>query len=85
MRCGSTVSAPVRASRSGRPRPGGGPLHLSQVVGTATLDEGITRIPVAATAAPMSEVLVWITRLGPAGDRFRTSLSEAGFTAFDGP
>ncbi|MHC6211738.1 hypothetical protein [Rhodococcus sp. AH-ZY2] len=64
---------------------GGGPLHLSQVVGTATLDEGITRIPVAATAAPMSEVLVWITRLGPAGDRFRTSLSEAGFTAFDGP
>ncbi|KOS57797.1 hypothetical protein [Rhodococcus rhodochrous] len=64
---------------------GGGPLHLSQVVGTATLDEGITRIPVAATAAPMSEVLVWITRLGPAGDRFRTSLSEVGFTTFDGP
>ncbi|MGX7730791.1 hypothetical protein ACWPOB_16160 [Rhodococcus sp. 2H158] len=80
-----SLSAGSRVEIRTAPR-GGGPHHASQTIGGAVLVSGVTRIPVAATAAPMSEVLVWITELAAAGpDRFRTSLSELGFSGDTGP
>jgi putative peptidoglycan lipid II flippase len=80
-----SLSAGSRVEIRTAPR-GGGPDHAARTIGGAVLVSGVTRIPVAATAAPMSEVLVWITELAAVGPgRFRTSLSEVGFSGDTGP
>lgn len=80
-----SLSAGSRVEIRTAPR-GGGPHPAAQTIGGAVLVSGVTRIPVAATAAPMSEVLVWITELAAVGPgRFRTSLSEVGFSGDAGP
>lgn len=65
-----------------RTAPNDGPtLDQTQVIGEATLGEGVTEIPVAADQ-PSKFVLVWITDLGKAANnQNQTSIADLGFTA----
>nr|WP_231390197.1 murein biosynthesis integral membrane protein MurJ [Nocardia sp. CNY236] len=55
-------------------------LDQTQLIGSARLTDGITEIPVRADQ-PARYVLVWITRLAPAGNQFQTSLADIAFDA----
>ncbi|HEY5855244.1 MAG TPA: lipid II flippase MurJ [Aldersonia sp.] len=55
-------------------------LDQTQVIGTATLEDGLTEIPVRSTA-PTTYVLIWITQLGGGGTQNQTMIADIGFTA----
>ena len=55
-------------------------LDQTQVIGTATLEDGLTQIPVRSTT-PTTYVLIWITQLGGGGTQNQTMIADVGFTA----
>ncbi|MFF0816569.1 murein biosynthesis integral membrane protein MurJ [Rhodococcus sp. NPDC003318] len=65
----------IRSAPSDRPT-----LDQTQVIGRATLVDGVTDIPVTADGST-SRVLVWITKLGTDSGQNQTSIAEVGFTA----
>ncbi len=55
-------------------------LDQTQVIGTATLGQGVTQIPVE-TDQPVRYVLVWITGLSKSGSQNQSAIADMGFTA----
>ncbi|MCX5044999.1 peptidoglycan biosynthesis protein MviN [Aldersonia sp. NBC_00410] len=55
-------------------------LDQTQVIGTATLGNGLTQIPVDS-GQPTRYVLVWITSLASSGGQFQSGIADMGFTA----
>ncbi|MFE6863502.1 murein biosynthesis integral membrane protein MurJ [Nocardia sp. NPDC057668] len=55
-------------------------LDQTQLIGSATLGDGLTEIPVKADQ-PARYVLIWITALGSNGGQHQTSISEVRFEA----
>lgn len=55
-------------------------LDQTQVIGTATLGQGVTQIPVDSDQ-PVRYVLVWITGLGKSGNQNQSVIADMGFTA----
>ncbi|GAA4485005.1 murein biosynthesis integral membrane protein MurJ [Rhodococcus olei] len=64
----------IRTSPSDRPT-----LDQTQVIGRATLKNGVTTIPVTADGTT-NKVLVWITKLGADGGKNQSSIAEVGFS-----
>lgn len=65
----------IRSAPSDRPT-----LDQTQVIGRATLVDGVTTIPVT-TDSSTGRVLVWITKLGTDSGQNQSSIAEVGFTA----
>lgn len=61
------------------PPDAGGTLDSTRVLGTSTLDVGVTDIPVDAPAE-LREILIWVAELAPSGQQFAADFSEIGFT-----
>jgi putative peptidoglycan lipid II flippase len=56
-------------------------LDQTQIIGSATLGQGVTKIPVK-TDQPIRYVLIWITQLAPTtGGQYQSSLADVSFTA----
>ncbi|QDP82596.1 murein biosynthesis integral membrane protein MurJ [Nocardia otitidiscaviarum] len=55
-------------------------LDQTQLIGSATLGEGVTEIPVSSEQSTRY-VLIWITALGNNGGQYQSSLSEVHFEA----
>ncbi|MFC9994440.1 lipid II flippase MurJ [Nocardia sp. NPDC127526] len=55
-------------------------LDQTQLIGSATLGDGVTEIPVKADQ-PARYVLVWITALGNNGGQFQSAIAEVRFEA----
>ncbi|QNG20553.1 hypothetical protein [Rhodococcus triatomae] len=69
---GATVEIRTVPDRSGR-------LDSTRILGTGTIEAGVTRIAVA-TPDPTDRLLVRLTGLAPVDGGYQTSLSEIGFT-----
>ncbi|WP_425394567.1 murein biosynthesis integral membrane protein MurJ [Aldersonia kunmingensis] len=55
-------------------------LDQTQVIGTATLGNGVSQIPIES-GQPTRYVLVWITSLANNGGQFQSGVADMGFTA----
>ncbi len=64
----------IRTSPSDRPT-----LDQTQVIGRATLVNGVTTVPVT-TDGTASRVLLWITKLGTEGGKNQSSIAEIDFS-----
>ncbi|MGW5074424.1 murein biosynthesis integral membrane protein MurJ [Rhodococcus sp. NPDC004095] len=62
----------IRTAPSDRPT-----LDQTQVIGRATLENGVTTIPVTMDSST-GRVLVWITKLGTDGGKNQTTIAEIG-------
>ncbi|TSD99269.1 peptidoglycan biosynthesis protein MviN [Skermania sp. ID1734] len=55
-------------------------LDQTQIIGSATLGQGVTQIPVQSDQ-PVRYVLVWITDLAKVGKENQSAIADLGFTA----
>ncbi|MBD0323388.1 MAG: peptidoglycan biosynthesis protein MviN, partial [Aldersonia sp.] len=55
-------------------------LDQTRVIGSATLGNGVTQIPVESNQQSRY-VLIWITALSSSGSQFQSTIADVGFTA----